>query len=111
MEKIFRKNCIISYMNSICSLVQRIFPFNKMKHLANTNSIATRYDCRFIKFITIFPTYFLRANKERIKPLYQFLVCVAASCTYICNFTECHKFYPPPDLALSNSLKFNNLSR
>ena len=40
-------------MNTICSLMERIFAFDKMKYFSYTNPITCGNDCRFVVFITI----------------------------------------------------------
>lgn len=66
IEKKLRAQPIISNMNSVGSLMQRIFPLNKMKYLSDTYTISRCNNRSFIKFKFVFPPHFLRPYKERI---------------------------------------------
>ena len=87
------------YMDSVRSLVQCIFSLDIVVNLAYANTIARCYNCSFVIFIVILSQRLLRANKERILPIFNCFICIATARANICNFCQrsplCLKCPPP----------------
>ncbi len=67
-------------MNPISPLMQSVLAFDVMKDLSYANAIARSNDCGLIVLIIILSQWLLRPDEKWIRPFFQTLVRVAASC-------------------------------